>query len=92
MFGLSKYGIFRIVGRRNYKHDCLYLVLQSGGYQILNYRLMLSLKNRHVHKCGLGNVCNTLGYIELVSLRNDGGSNRVEHHGKNMMKIQFGFG
>jgi len=41
------------------------------------------LRNRHIHKCDLENVCNTLEiHIELISLRNDGETNRVEHYGK----------
>ena len=28
IFDLSKYGIFKSVGRKNYKHNCLYLALQ----------------------------------------------------------------
>ena len=44
---------------------------------------MLSLRNRYVHKCDLENVCNTLEiHIELIPLRNDGGSHRVEQYGK----------
>ena len=45
--------------------------------------LILSLRNRHVHKCDLEHVCNTLEiHIELIPLRNDGETNRVEHDGK----------
>ena len=81
---LSKYGIFKIVGRQNCKHNCLYLALQSGGLSDVKLQeLILSLRNRHVHKCDLENVCNTLEiHIELISLRNDGETNRVEHYGK----------
>ena len=44
---------------------------------------MLSLRNRHVQKFDLQNVCNTLEtHIELIPLRNDGETNRVEHYGK----------
>ena len=43
---------------------------------------MISLRNCHVHKCDLENVCNTLEtHIELIPLRSNGG-NRVEHYGK----------
>ena len=28
---LSKYGVFKIADRNNYKHNCLYLALQAGG-------------------------------------------------------------
>ena len=67
----------------NHKHNCLYLALQSGGLpDIKSQELILSLRNRYVHKCDLENVCNTLEtHIELISLKNDGGS-RVEHYGK----------
>ena len=42
----------------------------------------MSLRNRHIHKCDLGNVCNALEtHIELTSLRIDGKCN-VEHYGK----------
>ena len=44
---------------------------------------ILTLRNRTIHTCHLSNVCNTLEiHIELVSLRNDGETNRVEHYGK----------
>ena len=83
IFDLSKYGIFKIVDRRNCKHNCLYLALQSGGLSYIKLQeLILSLRNRHVQECGLENVCNTLKIrIEIISLRSDGES-RVEHYGK----------
>ena len=31
IFDLSKYGIFKSAGRKNYKHNCLYLALNAGG-------------------------------------------------------------
>ena len=31
IYDLSKYGVFKTVGRNNYKHNCLYLALQAGG-------------------------------------------------------------
>ena len=44
--------------------------------------MILSLRNRHVHKCDLENVCNTLEIrIELISLKPDGLSG-IEHYGK----------
>ena len=52
ILGLSKYGIFRIADRRNYKHNCLYLALQSGWLPDIRLQeLILSLRNRHAHKC-----------------------------------------
>ena len=84
MFDLSKYGMFKSVDGKNYKHNCLYLALRSGGLSDIELQeLILSLRYRHVHKCDLENVCNTLEiHIELISLRNDGETNRVEHYGK----------
>ena len=84
IFDLSKYGIFNTVDKNKYRHNCLYLALQSGGLSDVKLQeLILSLRNRHIHKCDLENVCNTLEiHIELISLRNDGETNRVEHYGK----------
>ena len=31
VYGLSKYGFFESVVKRNYHHNCLYLALQAGG-------------------------------------------------------------
>ena len=51
---LSKYGIFKTVGRNKYKHNCLYLALQAGGLSDVELQeLILSLRNRHIHKCDL---------------------------------------
>ena len=45
---------------------------------------MLSLRNRHIHKCDLENVFNTIEiHIELIALRSNG-ENRVEHYGKDL--------
>ena len=76
--------MFRIADRNNYKHNCLYLALKAGGLSDIKLQeLVLSLRNRHIQKCDLKNVCNTLEiHIELISLRNDGETNRVEHYGK----------
>ena len=83
IFGLPKYGIFKISGRTDYKHNCLYLALKAGGLSDVKLQgLILTLRNRHVHKCGLSNLCNTLEiHIQLISLKSDGGS-RVEHYGQ----------
>ena len=83
IFDLSKYCIFKSVDTNNYKHNCLYLVLQAGGLSDIKLQeLILSLRNRHIHKCDLENVCKTLEiHIELISLRSNG-ENRVEHYGK----------
>ena len=73
-FDLSKYGIFKSVDKNNYKHNCLYLALQAGGLSDIKLQeLILTLRNRHIHKCDLENVCNTLEiHIELISIKADG--------------------
>merc|ERR1712127_804762 len=83
IFDLSKYGIFKTVDRHNYKHNCLYLALQAGGLSDVKLQeLILTLRNRHIHKCDLSNVCDTLEiHIELISIKADGLS-RIEHYGK----------
>ena len=82
IFDLSKYGIFKSVDRNNYKHDCLYLALQAGGFSDIKLQeLILTLRNRHIHKCGLSNLCNTWEInIELISIRNDGEKSDVDHY------------
>ena len=55
IFGLPKYGIFKTVGKTIYKHNCLYLALESGGLSYIKLQhLISSLRNRHVHKCDSG--------------------------------------
>uniref|UniRef100_UPI00404B7C74 hypothetical protein n=1 Tax=Flavobacterium sp. TaxID=239 RepID=UPI00404B7C74 len=83
IFDLAKYGIFKSVDRNNYRHNCLYLALQSGGLSDVKLQeLILTLRNRHIHKCDLENVCNVLEiHIELISIKADGLS-RIEHYGK----------
>ena len=83
IFDLSKYGIFKSVDRNNYKHNCLYLALQAGGLSDIKLQgLILSLRNRHILKCDLENVCNTLEiHIELISIKADGPPG-IEHYGK----------
>ena len=42
--------------------------------------LILTLRNRHIHKCDLSNLCNTLEInIEFGSIRNDGKKSDVDH-------------
>ena len=84
IFDLTKSGIFKIIDRKNYKHNCLYLALKAGGLSDVKLQeLILTLRNRHIHKCDLFNLCNTLEiHIELIPLGNDGETNRVEHDGK----------
>ena len=83
IYGLTKYGVFKLVGRGNYNHNCLYLALQAGGLSDIKLQeLILTLRNRAIHKCGLSNVCDTLEIrIALVSVKNDGLS-RIWHYGK----------
>ena len=53
-FDLSKYGIVQAVDRHKYKHNCLYLALQAGGLSDVKLQeIILSLRNRHIHKCDL---------------------------------------
>ena len=48
IFDLSKNGMFKPVGRNNYRHNCLYLALQAGGLSDVKLQeLILSLRNRH---------------------------------------------
>ena len=79
----SKYGMFKTVDRNNYKHNWLYLALKAGGLSDIKFQeLILTLRSRHIHKCDLSSLCNTLEtHIELTSLKSDGES-RVEHYGK----------
>ena len=81
-FDISKHCIFKSVDRKNYKHNCLYLALQAGGLSDIKLQgLVLTLRNRHVHKCGLSNLCNTLEInIELVSIRNDGKKSDADNY------------
>ena len=83
VFDLSKYDIFKSVDGKNYEHNCLYLALESSGLPVIKVQgLILSLRNRHIHKCDLENVCNTLEtHIELISVKTDGPS-RIEHYGE----------
>ena len=82
IYDLSKYGIFKTVDKHNYHHNCLYLALQAGGLSDNKLQeLILTLRNRTVHKCDLTNVCNALEInINLISIRNDGKKSDVEHY------------
>ena len=52
---------FKKVDRNNYNHNCLYLALQAGGLSDIKLQeIILSLRNRHIHKCDLSKVCNVL--------------------------------
>ena len=62
---------FTSVGKSNYDHNCFYLALQSGGLSDIKLQeLILTLRNRTIHKCDLFNVCGTLEiHIEFISLK-----------------------
>ena len=78
IFDLSKYGVVLNVDRKNYRHNCLYLALQAGGLSDTKLQeLILTLRNRHIHKFDLSNVCNALETnIELILIRTDGKKQR----------------
>ena len=56
--------------------------MQAGGLSHIKLQgLVLTLRNRHTHKCDLSNLCNTLKTnIELISIRNDGKKSDVDHY------------
>ena len=82
IFGVSRYCIFKYAGRKDYKHNCLYLALQAGGLSDIKLQeLILTLRSRNIHQCDLSNLCNTLEInIELISIRNDGKKSDVDHY------------
>ena len=82
IFDLYKSCIFKSVDKKDYKHNCLHLALQAGGLSDTQLQeLILTLRNRHIHKCDLSNVCNALEItIELISIRTDGKKSDVEHY------------
>ena len=54
VFDFDKYGISKTANRNNYKHNCLYLALKVGGMpDIKLQQLILTLRNRTIHKCDL---------------------------------------
>ena len=60
----------------------MYLALQSGRLSDIKLQeLILTLRSRHIHKCDLSNLCNTLEInIEIISIRTDGKKSGVEHY------------
>ena len=56
--------------------------MQAGGLSYIKLQeLILTLRNRHIHKCDSSNLCNTLETnIELISIRNDGKKSDVDHY------------
>ena len=57
------------------------MALQAGVLSYIQLQgLILTLRNRTIHKCDLSNVCNTLEInTGLISIRNDGKKSNVEH-------------
>ena len=82
LFDLDKYGLFKDVDRNNYNHNCLYLAFKAGGLSCVKLQhLILTLRNRTVHKCDLTNVCHVLETnIELISLKDAEVKHRTEHY------------
>ena len=61
LFDFDKYGVFKTIDRHNYNHNCLYLALQAGGLSDIKLQqLILTVRNRTIHKCDLSNVCDVL--------------------------------
>ena len=60
----------------------MYLALKAGGLSDIKLQhLLLTLRNRTIHKCDLTNVCNALEInIGLNSLKDEAGNSRVEHY------------
>ena len=82
VYDLSKHGISKSIDEGNCNHNCLYLALQAGGLPDIKLQeLTLTLRNRHIHRCDLSYVCNTLEInIELIPSRTDGKKSDVEHY------------
>ena len=82
IFDLPKHGMFKSVDRKIINIIVYILLYKQVDYHILNYKeFLLTLRNRHIHKCGLSNLCNTLETnIELNSTRNDGKKSDVDHY------------
>ena len=74
--------VFKNIGENSYKHNCLHLALQACGLSDIKLQhLILTLRNRTIHKCDLSNVCNALEInIELISLKDEDCNSRVEHY------------
>ena len=73
LVNLEKYGLLKNTDRHNYEHNCLYLALKAGGLPNIKLQhLMLTLRNRTIHECGLANVCNALEIdTEPISLKGE---------------------
>ena len=74
-------GLFKTIDRNNYKLNCLYLALQTGGLSDIELqRFILTLRNRTIHTCDLTNVCNVLETNELTSLKDEYVKSSIEHY------------
>ena len=60
----------------------MHLALKAGGLSYIKLQhLVLTLRNRTIHKCDLTNVCNVLEInIELISLKDAEEKSRTEHY------------
>ena len=60
----------------------MHLALKAGGLSDLKLQhLILTLRNRTIHKCDLTTLCNVLEInFELISLKNEDGNIRMEHY------------
>ena len=67
----------------------MYLALKAGGLSNIRLQhLILTLRNRIIHKCDLSNVCNALDInIELFHL-DDVGDSRVGHYPAPYIDVQ----
>ena len=82
IYDLDKYCIFKTTNRFEYKRNCLHFALLAGG---LNYikvqQLILTIKNRTIHKCDSFEFCNELETnIELISSKHANVERRIEHY------------
>ena len=58
-FDLPNYCLFINIDRHNYKHNYFVLALEAGGVpDVKLQQLILTLRNRTIHKGDLSNVCN----------------------------------
>ena len=67
-------------------------MLKAGGLSDIKLQeLILTLRNRHIHKRDSSNLCNTLEtHIELISLKKVMGEAEVNIMVKILMKMQLG--
>ena len=70
------------IDRNNYRHNCVYSALKAGGLSDVELQhLILTLRNRTIHKCDLNNECNVLEInIAITSLKDAEVKSRTEHY------------